>query len=88
MTAMAKQNKQDKHVKKLKSLASTLFLNKQITRKLFRLILEADYTDTTYVFKLKALTEDLLRVKGYYSSNDRIAFCDKVIDEWLTIQSK
>lgn len=87
--AMAKQNKHDiKQVKKLKSLASQLFINKQITRKLFILILEADYTDTTYVNKLKALTEDLLRVKGYYSSSGRIAICDKVIDEWLTIQSK
>ena len=88
MMMTAKQNKQEsKKIAKLKNLAVQLLMNKQITRKLCRLILEADYKDVVYVHKLKALTEDLLRVKGYYSSQERITACDNAIDEWLTLQS-
>ena len=77
----------NKQLTKLKCLAYKLFVNKQITRKLYRLILEVDKHETSYVVSLKALTEDLLRVKGYYTSQVRIEACDKAIDEWLTIQS-
>lgn len=72
-----------KKVAKAKTLALQLLQNKQITRKLCRLILEADYTDIVYVKKLNALTEDLLRVKGYYRFDERIIACDKCIEEWL-----
>lgn len=72
-----------KKVAKSKTLALQLLQNKQITRKLCRLILEADYTDEIYVRKLMALTEDLLRVKGYYRDEIRVRACDQCIDEWL-----
>ena len=78
-----------KQIAKLQKLAITLLTNKQITRKHCRLILEVNKdTDVVYVRKLIALTEDLLRVKGYYHSVERINACDKAIDEWITIQSQ
>lgn len=80
-TALSK--KELKQVSKLKTLALTLCANKQITRKLCRLILEADYTENVYIKKLEALTEDLLRVKGYYHDEVRVRACDQCIEEWL-----
>lgn len=80
----------NKQVAKAKTLALTLLANKQITRKLCRLILEANYDDEEYIKRLTALTEDLLRVKGYYRDINRVRICDLCIDEWLkdNVQSK
>ena len=73
----------NKNTAKAKKLALDLFANKQITRKMCRLVLEADYTDDNYVKCLTMLMEEVLRVKGYYHSFDRINACDTFIDEWL-----
>jgi hypothetical protein len=79
-------SKQDtKKIAKLKCLALKLCEKKQITRKLCRLILEVDTKDVTYVTNLMALTEDLLRVEGYYRNEARITACDNAINEWLGV---
>lgn len=69
---------------KAKKLALDLFTNKQITRKVCRLFLEADYSDEEYVKKLTLLLEEVMRVKGYYRDINRIRLCDQLVDEWLT----
>lgn len=72
-----------REIAKLKSLAFQLYKNKQITYKHYVLILGVEKHDIKYLEELKQLTEDLVRIKGYYRYPARIAACDEVLEEWL-----